>query len=166
MKTLFIIIGIVISILLVSLFFKYHPSSNATFVKLFPMNALNVASQPQANLNGHTITLLLAKTEKEQHMGLSDKNSLPKNTGMLFVFPHPDYYVFWMRHVKFSLDIIYIKNNKVVTILEQVKNPPYDMQNPPLLRPHSPANNVLEVSAGTAKKYNVKVGDTIAFSNI
>src|SRR5437660_1131238 len=123
MKTLFIIIGIVIAIIIVGIFFKYHPSSNATFTQLFPNNALTTASQAKADINGHTITLLLAKTEKEQHQGLSDKDSLASDTGMLFLFPHADYYLFWMRHMKFPLDIIYINNNKIVTILENVKNP-------------------------------------------
>lgn len=166
MRTLFIIIGIIIAILIVGIFFKYHPTNNATFAKLFPNNALNVASQPKAEIDGHTITLLLAKTEAEQHQGLSDKDFLPQDTGMLFLFPHADYYLFWMRHMKFPLDIIYINNNRIVTILENVKNPPYAMENPPILRPKDPANKALEVNAGTAKKYNIKVGDTITISNI
>lgn len=167
MKTIFIIIGIVIGVIILGIFFsKYHPGSNKTFTQLFPHNALNTGAQPKADINGGTITLLIAKTDEEQHQGLSDRESLPQDTGMLFLFPHPDYYLFWMRHMKFPLDIIYINNNKVVTVFENVKNPPYSMENPPIIRPKEPANRALEVNAGIVKKYKIKVGDTITFSNI
>jgi hypothetical protein len=166
MKTFFIIIGIIIFVIILGVFFKYHPTNNATFTQLFPNNALRTSSQAQANINGQTIHLLIAKSETDQHKGLSDRASLPQDTGMLFIFSRPDYYLFWMRHMKFPLDIIYINNNKIVTILNNVKNPPYSMENPPLLRPLAPANKVLELNAGSAKKYNVKVGDTIQISNI
>ncbi len=40
--------------------------------------------------------------------GLSGRDSLPTDYGMLFVFPKSDIYEFWMKDMKFPLDIIWI----------------------------------------------------------
>lgn len=159
MKTVLIIIGVLAVLLIGIALLKYVPSSG--FSALFPNSPLNVQTAGTATINGHSINLLLAKTQKDRALGLSDRDSISEDTGMLFIFSQPDYYSFWMRHMKFPLDIIYINNNKVVTVLENVKNPPYTTENPPIYRPTAPADKVLEVNAGVAKKDTIKVGDTI-----
>jgi len=164
MKTVYIIVGIVLIVILGIMLVKYIPSGKSSFTNFFPNSPMNLTSQGTANIKGHSIKIIVAKTSKEQRVGLSDRNSLPQDTGMLFTFNRPDYYLFWMRHMKFPLDIIYINNNKVVTLFENVKNPPYAMENPPILRPNMPADKVLELNTGTAKKYNLKVGDIITIT--
>ncbi|HSW88793.1 MAG TPA: DUF192 domain-containing protein [Candidatus Saccharimonadales bacterium] len=159
MKTVFIIIGVLAVLLIGVALLKYFPSSG--FFALFPNSPLNVKTEGTATIKNHTFKLFVAKTTQEQHQGLSDRDSLPEDTGMLFIFNTPDYYQFWMRHMKFPLDIIYINNNKIVTVLENVKNPAYSIENPPILRPNAPADNVLEINAGLSKKYDIKIGDTI-----
>ena len=162
MKTIFIVLGVLAVIIIAIVILKSTSSVKSPFfMSLFPNNSASFSSKGTADFHGHTIKLLVAKTPKEQHIGLSDRNSLPLDTGMIFPFDHPDYYQFWMRHMKFPLDIIYVNGEKIVTVLENVQNPPYSMENPPILRPQIPADKILEVNAGTAKKYNVKSGDTI-----
>src|SRR3989338_6462915 len=92
-------------------------------------------SKPQTVLGTKTINLTVAKSQKEKQIGLSDKESLPQDQGMVFVFQKPGYYSFWMRGMKFPIDIVYLKNKKIVTILE--------------------------INAGLSRKYNLKKGDTI-----
>ncbi|HSW97181.1 MAG TPA: DUF192 domain-containing protein [Candidatus Saccharimonadales bacterium] len=159
MKTVFIIIGVLAVLLIGVALLKYFPS--AGFFTLFPNSPLNVKTEGTATIKNHTIKLIVARTPQEQRQGLSDRDSLPEDTGMLFIFSQPDYYLFWMRHMKISLDIIYINNKTVVTVLDNVKNPQYSVENPPLLRPSAPADKVLEINAGLSKKYGIKVGDTI-----
>lgn len=159
MKTVLIIICVIAVLLIGLALVKYFPS--AGFVALFPNSPLNIKTEGTATVKNHTFKLLLAKTPQEQRQGLSDKDSLPEDTGMLFMFQTPDYYQFWMRHMKFPLDIIYINNDKIVTIFNNVKNPVYGTENPPILRPDAPADKVLEINAGLAKKYGMTVGDTI-----
>lgn len=148
-----------------SIFLKYHPTNNDTFTNLFPNNAMITTTQPQATIKGHKITLLLAKTDKEKFQGLSERNTLAENTGMLFVFQRAGYYQFWMRHVKFPLDILYITGNTIVATKKNVQNPDYTNQHPPIIKASVPANKILELPAGFSKKYHILVGDTITFSD-
>lgn len=50
----------------------------------------------------------VARTEDEKEKGLSNRDSLNKNEGMLFVFDKPDTVGFWMKDTHFDLDICFI----------------------------------------------------------
>lgn len=164
MKTLYVILAVLAIIIIGFFLFRAFPSGKSAFISLFPASTLTDKGNATATIQGKSIQLLIAKTPQEQHTGLSDRNSLAQDTGMVFVFNHPDYYLFWMRHMKFPLDIIYLHGNKIVTLLQNVKNPAYSVVNPPILRPQAPADKVIEVNAGFAQKYNLKTGDTVALS--
>lgn len=118
-----------------------------------------------ANINGHTIKLEIADQPNEQMKGLSNRNSLADDVGMLFTFPQAGYQQFWMKDMKFPLDIIYLNGEKVVTIYDSIPafNQVGNTKTPNLTiyTPTDPANNVLEINAGLAKKYDLKVGDTV-----
>jgi len=112
-------------------------------------------------VNGNTFKVEIARTFAEQQLGLSGRNSLPQDQGMLFLFPKPDYYAFWMRNMKFSLDIIYINGDKVVTVIDSIQPPSTGVTNPPTVQPDQPSDKVLEINAGFSRKYNIKKGDTV-----
>lgn len=103
----------------------------------------------------------LARTPKEQTLGLSGRGSLAKDTGMFFLFDKPSYYSFWMRNVKFPLDIIFILNDKVVAVYENLPPAAAADANPPLYGSDVVANRVLEINAGEASKKNITVGDNV-----
>lgn len=119
----------------------------------------------KAQVNNKTINLIVAKSEKDRMKGLSGRNSLSEDQGMLFVFEKKGKYGFWMRDMKFPLDIIYIDNETVVYLVE---NAPAATQAPTLTiyKPDTDANRVLELNAGGAKKYGIKKGTKITFKNI
>ena len=51
--------------------------------------------------------------------GLMSRDSLSKNSGMIFLFSFSGFRVFWMKNVKIPLDIIFInKNLEVIMIYE------------------------------------------------
>ena len=108
-----------------------------------------------------TIVVELAKNHPERALGLGGRDSLPQDAGMYFVFPDSDYYQFWMKDMKFPIDIIWIdKFMKIVDIKENVLPDTY----PEMLTPKEKALTVLEVNAGFAKAHKVSVGDEIKFS--
>jgi uncharacterized membrane protein (UPF0127 family) len=112
--------------------------------------------------DNQTYNVELAKTQAQQQQGLSGRNSLPQDQGMLFVFKTPDRYAFWMKGMKFPLDIIFINNNKIVTIYRNVPVPKDPKAtNLPVYLPTQPANYALEINAGQALKHNFKNGDTV-----
>ena len=120
---------------------------------------------PIAVLNNHKVELLIAASQKDKEIGLSVYKNLPINQGMLFPFGRPAYYSFWMKNMKFPIDIIYLSNKKVVTIFENIEAPASKNSSLPIYVPNSPADTVLEIDAGLSKKYNLKIGDKITYEN-
>jgi uncharacterized protein len=123
-------------------------------------------SQPKITIKSHSFNLLLAKTDKEKQVGLSNTKLLSANQGMLFKFDKPDYYSFWMKNMKFPIDIIFIKNNKVVTVYSKVKPPTSVTDQLAIYQPLEPADSVLEINAGLADKYGFKKDSTIQYENL
>jgi uncharacterized membrane protein (UPF0127 family) len=110
-------------------------------------------------INNTVIKVEIADTVVKKIKGLSGRQRLPENQGMLFVFDTLDYYSFWMKEMKFPLDFIWIADNKVVEITPSVAQEDY--QPPKTLTPHIRVNKVLEVNAGFAVSHGVKVGDIV-----
>lgn len=120
--------------------------------------------KPTATINGHTFHVTVVSTEKDKEMGLSNTTSLPKDEGMLFSFTKADYYGFWMRNMKYPLDIIYIANKKIVSIASNVSNPNNPSQPLPVYKPSQPADTVLEINGGLSTTYHFSAGDTVTIS--
>lgn len=113
-------------------------------------------------IDNHTFSIDVATTSAEQQQGLSGKDSLPQDQGMLFVFKTPDRYAFWMKGMKFPLDIIFIDNNKIVSISHEVPAPKdVNDTNLAVYTPDAPANQALEINSGLAKSFNFKSGDAV-----
>lgn len=115
----------------------------------------------QATIAGEVIQLEVAKTAYEQAMGLMYRVDLPANRGMLFPFDPPRRVSFWMKNVQIPLDMVFIKNGKVVAIAANV--PPCTVLECPLYGPPQLVDQVLELQGGRAAELNLKVGDTIDF---
>lgn len=94
-----------------------------------------------------------------QARGLSGREFLPENKGMLFLFSSPAKRGFWMPDMNFSLDIIWIKRNKIVGISENI--PPAGFGELEIYYSPEPADKVLEINAGLSKKYGFMTGDII-----
>ncbi len=123
-------------------------------------------SGPTETIGGHTFNIEIAKTPTEKEIGLSSKQSLPQDQGMLFPFDKPGNYSFWMKNMKFPIDIIYIKYNTIVSIFQNVQPPSSTEQELPIYTPVAAADSVLEINAGLSSKYNFKEGDKVTSSNI
>ena len=102
------------------------------------------------------LTVEIADTPHKQSLGLSNREFLDKNRGMLFVFRQPLIPAFWMKDMKFQLDIIWVDENSTIT--EITKNISPDTF-PETFTSSSPIKYVLEVSAGWSDKNKIKVGD-------
>ncbi|WP_448563762.1 DUF192 domain-containing protein [Trichothermofontia sp.] len=113
----------------------------------------------QATIAGEVIQLEVAKTAYEQAVGLMYRAELPPNHGMLFPFDPPRRVSFWMKNVHILLDMVFIKDGKVVAIAAEV--PPCITLECPLYGPDQPVDQVLELRGGRAKELNLQVGDTI-----
>lgn len=112
-------------------------------------------------LKGKTIEALVADTECKRELGLSEKNSLEKDKGMLFVFNSVGYYGFWMKDMNFPIDIIWIDNDFYISGLEKNVSPD---SFPEVFGQNYEAEYVLEVPAGYADDNDVSAGDKLDFA--
>ncbi len=141
---------------------------------LIPLLFFCLSSQP-APLNAsemqrvlikkqHTIDVEVVVSVAEQRLGLGQRESLPANRGMLFVYNSVGEKIFWMKGMKFSIDIIWLKNGKIVHIEKNVPPPSVMTPNAHLKRyGHGAyADSVLEVTAGFSDARKLKNGDRVS----
>lgn len=122
---------------------------------------LSGCSQKSIEINNRKIDIEIADTNAKREQGLSGRTSLCGNCGMLFVFDKPGIYPFWMKDMNFSLDFIFINQDKIVDIKENISPATY----PNIINSNFPHDKVLEVNAGYAANKNYKIGQTVALTN-
>lgn len=106
------------------------------------------------------LTIEIATSSQEKSQGLCCRDSLPKNSGMLFVYHQPGDYRFWMKDTKIPLDMYWINSEKrIVHIEHSVKPESY----PESFGTEKSAQYILETNAGFAKSHNITIGDTVKF---
>lgn len=106
--------------------------------------------------NNRTFKLEVATTPNELEKGLKFRNHLPSDRGMLFNLGQEYKNVpFWMGQVQIPLDIIFIRDNVVTTV---IYNAPPCTKSPCPIYKGSVATQVLELSPGSAK---IQVGDKL-----
>jgi uncharacterized membrane protein (UPF0127 family) len=103
----------------------------------------------------------LAATGKIRQRGLMFRKSMPENRGMLFIFEKEALFGFWMKNMRFPLDIIWIGRNKKIVEIYEYALPCKDVCK--TITPQAAALYVLEVNAGFAKKQGIKIGDRLTF---
>jgi hypothetical protein len=77
--------------------------------------------------------------------------------GMLFIFPQQRYQSFWMLNTMFSLDILFINNDKEIVTIHKNTTPLSEESYPS----SEPAIYVVEVNAGFCDKHGINLGDKV-----
>src|SRR5690606_834585 len=119
----------------------------------------------QVNVTLNNVTLLadIAETGEQVNKGLSVRDTLREDEGMLFVFKSSYPHSFWMKDMKFLIDIIWINEYHEVVHVEHSLEPCNNAIFCPSYRPDRNALYVLETVAGFAQKYNVTENDYVYF---
>jgi uncharacterized membrane protein (UPF0127 family) len=107
---------------------------------------------------GRVFDIEVANTPKKQERGLSGRKSLDEGKGMYFPMPASQYWVFWMQDMKIPIDIVWIRDNKVVDVTKDAP-PPVGDEQPATFSPREPADAVLEIPAGASE--GIKLGDVV-----
>ena len=107
----------------------------------------------------------IAQKTNDRKKGLSGQDSLPLSQGMLFIFEQSGTYPFWMKDMKFAIDIIWIDQGKrIVYIAHNAAPQPGEKDSElTLYRPDSAAKYVLEINAGLSSLNNLQIGDEVRF---
>ena len=135
--------------------------------KLFVLLCLLVAgcdSTPSSGLRTipvpigtRTFTLEIAETPEASRKGLMERDELPADHGMIFIFTNEAPRGFWMHHTRFPLDIIFLDQKAKVVSIKAMKA--YDEHT---TSSDAPARYAIELNKGAAADAGVKVGDAIA----
>lgn len=107
-----------------------------------------------------TIRAAIASNAEATARGLSGLPSLPKNSGMLFVFPNAGVYGFWMKDMDFPIDIVWMNADKEVSgVVAGVKPETY----PEIFYPPREIMYVLELNSGGALDHGIATGTKLVF---
>lgn len=103
--------------------------------------------------------------DEDLRRGLQGRDVLADRQGMLFVFKSDGFYRFWMKDMKFPLDMIWIdRQHHIVTIAPS--RLPCDQDPCPVYEPSTKARYCLEVPDGFALKNQLQTGDLLEFKDI
>lgn len=120
-------------------------------------------SQAQVLINDTRINVEIADTQSKRNKGLGGIESLASDSGMLFIFERQDLYTFWMKGLKFPLDFIWIRGDKIVDLTENVPAPVSGQKDEdlPIYQSKEAVDKLLEVNGGFVSSHNIKTGDTV-----
>lgn len=110
-------------------------------------------------INGQKVLLEEAKSERDKIRGLAKRPYLGENTGMVFFYESQVEQAFWMRNVRFPLDIIFMKDSKITKIYKNAQ--PCTEEICKIYSSKGLTDEVIEVPAGFCKKHNLKKGTFI-----
>ncbi|MEO8002248.1 MAG: DUF192 domain-containing protein [Arenimonas sp.] len=121
-------------------------------------------SKPWVEIKGKRFTVEVADDYEERMRGLMFRDSLEKDTGMLFIHDTEEPQAYWMKNTNIPLDILYFgKDRKLVSTQERVpacsagdRCPPYASEGAALY--------VLELNAGSVELFKIKAGDEMKIS--
>lgn len=151
-KIFIIVLSAVIGLLLISSYMAKEDES------ISPTLSPNPSAKTLIRINNVQLGVEIADEAHEQTQGLSGRERLAQNEGMLFIFPYSAIPTFWMKDMLFSLDMIWIdENGKIVDITKNIAPETY----PTTFSPPSQIKYVLEVNAGWSDANKIKIGHTM-----
>lgn len=150
---------LIIGVIVVSLVFVSYESSMGT-------GSVTTALPSNFTANGKTFAITLtAPTQTQREHGLMNAK-VTNTTIMLFAWPTPGKYPFWMYQTNTSLDIIWVNatgsEGRVVYVVDGAP-PCYSPITCAEYSPTSPSNYVLEAKAGFAQANGIVVGTVVQF---
>lgn len=99
------------------------------------------------------ISIETADNDELRRLGLSNRDSLCENCGMLFLFEKENNYSFWMKDMRFPIDIIWLRDDKVVDISQDISHKSRNVHTS-----KEKVNKVLELNANAVTRCQIELG--------
>jgi len=132
----------------------YSDESNLDFIKEGTLRFLSPAGKIITQID-----IEMALNETEWMMGLMFREELGANQGMLFIYPYEGNHGFWMKNTIIPLDMIFVNSDYEIVTIHKNTEPLSEKTYPPT----EPIQYAVEVNAGFADKYDIKLGDKASF---
>ena len=120
-------------------------------------------------INRVPILVEVTLTREKRLLGLSGRESLPSNSGLLLVFDTFESHGIWMKDMLFPIDIIWFvpttngESKKEELVIVDIKHDAGPNSFSAVFYPRRSALYVLEVNAGFAEVHSFRIGDTLRF---
>jgi uncharacterized membrane protein (UPF0127 family) len=112
--------------------------------------------------DGFSVTAELARSDEERARGLMFREKMAEDQAMLFLFETEEAHSFWMKNMRFAIDILWLDAQKRIVHLEKTV-PPCPRDPCPSYAPSAAASFVLELQAGFAEKHGLRLNDRVEF---
>lgn len=144
---------------LFAVLFLFQQNTDLTWIPFVPERPV----LKEVQINGVLLKVEMADTQSKRSKGLGGREAMASDEGMLFIFPDIQRRSFWMKDLQFPLDLIWIRGEIIVDIFHNVQPPLPGQEDDslPIYQSNQEIDKVLEVTGGTAKRLNVKVGDSV-----
>lgn len=123
---------------------------------------IGFTTQKTMMVAGEKIKIEVVTTQETKSRGLSNLDSMPIGSGMLFVYDEYIIPSFWMKEMRFPIDIIWIKDDLIMGYEKNIYPQNHD-EKLTTYQPKTFVNYVLEVNSGFVDKYDIKIGDSVSF---
>jgi uncharacterized membrane protein (UPF0127 family) len=124
----------------------------------------SLSNKVNITVNGVNLQADVALSSDEQARGLSIKESLEPNEGMLFPYEAPRTLSFWMKAMKFPIDILWLDADKKVVHIEENLQPCSPLLPCLSYTPDVQAQYVLETVAGFSSANRITTGTPVKFN--
>jgi uncharacterized protein len=124
--------------------------------------AQDVVTVTASNGKVHSFNVEVARTEAEQKRGLSFRDTLDPDRGMIFPLVPQRTASFWMKDTLISLDIIYIRNDGTIESIAADMVP----QSQAPRSSNEPVAAVLELKGGEAARRGIEPGNRINWTGM
>lgn len=144
-----------------------HQFSSIVFLLIFSVFTYPVKAQEcgeilrttQLKINDYSVTAELAVSDKEKSCGLSFRDFLAKDHGMLFVYFKDRFLTFWMKDTRIPLSIAFLDAEGVILNILDME----PMNTAPRYRSSGSARYALEMTTNWFSEHQVKAGDQVQF---
>lgn len=149
----------IVGIIIIALAWAGGGHDIMTFAPYYVQRGLGKSATVQ--VHGQTLKVEVERSARAKAKGLSGRRKLVDGRGMLFPFDTPSTYQFWMKDMRFAIDIVWIAKGEIVDVSRGVR-PPNEGETPVSVTSRVPADTVLEVTAGVAAPW--QLGDAVTIT--
>ena len=105
--------------------------------------------------NGAVINCDLILSQGEKILGLRNFSSLERDQGLWFTYDIPDYYMFWNKGVEFPIDILFLDDMKINTIVS------LEADSNKIVMPVCKTDFIIEINKEIAEEMELRVGSKV-----
>lgn len=107
-------------------------------------------------VGGHAVVVEVAASPEARTLGLMHRARLPRDCGMLFVFPRPGRYAMWMANTPIPLSVAFLDRNGAVINIAEMR--PFATDSHPSA---GPALYAIEMNRGWFSQRGIGPGDRV-----